>query len=108
MQTKHKWKRKNCFVHTYAHVYMLYEEREIDNSNLRKNGFELHFIVGMLANSKIIILSKVNQRRQIYDITYIWNLKKIIQIKLFRKQKQTHRHTKRTYSYQMRKGKGKG
>ena len=37
---------------------MLYEEREIDNSNLRKNGFELHFNVGMLANSKIIILSK--------------------------------------------------
>ena len=69
-------KKKNCFVRIYVHVYMLYEEREIDNSNLRKNGFELHFNVGMLANSKIIILSKVNQRRQIYDITHIWNLKK--------------------------------
>ena len=87
---------------------MIYEEREIDNSNLRKNGFELHFTVGMLANSKIIILSKVSQRRQRYDITYMWNLKRIIQIKLFRKQKQTHRHTKQTYSYYMRKGKGKG
>ena len=87
---------------------MIYEEREIDNSNLRKNGFELHFNVGMLANSKIIILSKVSQGRQRYDITYMQNLKKIIQIKLFRKQKQTHRHTKQTYSYHMRKGKGKG
>ena len=87
---------------------MIYEEREIDNSNLRKNGFELHFNVVMTANSKIIILSKVSQRRQIYDITYMWNLKKIIQTKLLRKQKQTHRHTKQTYSYQMRKGKGKG
>ena len=51
-------KKKNCFVRIYVHVYMLYEEREIDNSNLRKNGFELHFNVGMIANSKIIILSK--------------------------------------------------
>ena len=41
---------------------------------------------------KIIILSKPDRERQIYDIIYMWNLKKIIQINLFTKQKQTHRH----------------
>ena len=34
----------------------------------------------------------------------MWNLKKIIQINLFTKQKQTYRHRKQTYSYQRRKG----
>ena len=33
-----------------------------------------------------------------YDITYMWNLKKMIQINLFTKEKQTHR--KQIYSYQ--------
>ena len=39
---------------------------------------------------EIIILSKVRQR-QIYDITDTWNLKNMIQMNLFTKQKQTHR-----------------
>ena len=33
-----------------------------------------------------------------YDITYMWNLKKMIQMNLFTKEKQTHR--KQIYSYQ--------
>ena len=36
---------------------------------------------------KIFTLSKVNQRS--YDITYIWSLIKMIQMNLFKKQKQT-------------------
>ena len=37
---------------------------------------------------EIIILSKSNRERQIsYDITYMWNLKKMIQMNLFTKQK---------------------
>ena len=35
-----------------------------------------------------------------YDITYMWSLKKKIQMNLFTKQKQTHRLGKQTYGYQ--------
>ena len=50
---------------------------------------------------EIIILSEVIP----YDITYMWNLKKkkMIQMNLFTKQKQTHSHRKQTYGYQRRK-----
>ena len=45
--------------------------------------------------------SKPDRERQIsYDITYMWNLKKMIQMNLFSKQKQTHRPKKQTYGYQ--------
>ena len=38
-------------------------------------------------------LSKSDRERQIsHDITYMWNLKKMIQMNLFTKQKQIHRH----------------
>ena len=53
-----------------------------------------------------IILSEVSQSQMSHDISYMWNLKKIIQIKLFTMQKQTHRHRKQTYSYQRGKGGG--
>ena len=47
----------------------------------------------------------LDRERQIYDITYMWNLKKMIQMNLFRKLKQTHRHRKQTYqTYQRGKG----
>ena len=39
----------------------------------------------------IIILSEVSQRQISYDIAYMWNLKKM-QMKLYTKQKQTHKH----------------
>ena len=35
-----------------------------------------------------------------YDITYMWNLKNMIQMNLFTKQKQTHKHRQQTYGYQ--------
>ena len=51
--------------------------------------------------------SKSDRQRQIsYDITYMWNLKKMIQMNLFTKQTQTHRHRKQTYGYQRRKAGG--
>jgi len=34
---------------------------------------------------KIIKLTEVSQRQISYDITYMWNLKKMIQMKLFTK-----------------------
>ena len=45
--------------------------------------------------------SKSNRERQIsYDITYMWNIKKMTQMNLFTKQKQTQRLWKQTYGYQ--------
>ena len=50
--------------------------------------------------------SKPYIERQIYDITYMWNLKKMIQMNWFTKQKYTHRHRKQIYGY--RRGSGGG
>ena len=49
---------------------------------------------------EIIIVSEVSQRQILYYINYTWNLKKMIQMNLFTKQKQTHRHRKQSYAYQ--------
>ena len=49
--------------------------------------------------------SQPDREKQIlYDIVYMWNLKKMIQIHLDMKQKQTYRHRKQTYGYQRGKG----
>ena len=58
---------------------------------------------------EMIILSEVSQtERQIsFDIAYMQNLKKRIQMNLFTKQKQIHRHKKQTYGYQ-RGNRGRG
>ena len=50
-------------------------------------------------NLDIVILSEVSQRQISYDVTYIWNLffKKVIEMKLFTKQKYSHRCRKQTY-----------
>ena len=36
---------------------------------------------------EIIILSQTRERQVSYDITYMWNLKKMVQMNLFTKQK---------------------
>ena len=41
----------------------------------------------------IIILHEVRQRQISHDTTYMWNLQKMIQMDIFKKQKQTHRQT---------------
>ena len=50
--------------------------------------------------------SKSDRERQIYDIVYMWNLEKIVQMNLFTKQKYSHRYRKQTYGYQGEKGGG--
>ena len=46
-----------------------------------------------------ITLSEENQRKKIlYDIIYMWNLKKMVRMNSFTKQ--THRYRKQTYGYQ--------
>ena len=59
---------------------------------------------------EIIILGEVSQteKDKYRDITYLWNLKKMIEMNLYTKQKQTHRHQKQIYGYQRGKGVGEG
>ena len=56
-------------------------------------------ICSNMTDLEIIILSEVRQRQVSYDITYMWNLIKIIQMNLFTKQKQTHRFRNQMYGY---------
>ena len=45
--------------------------------------------------------SELDREREIlYDIAYMQNLKKMIQVNLFAKQKQTHRLREQPYGYQ--------
>ena len=50
---------------------------------------------------EIILLSEVSQTKKdkYHDITYMQNLKKMIQMNLFTKQKQTHRLREQTSGY---------
>jgi len=48
----------------------------------------------------VIIIIKWSQRQISYDITYIWNLIKMIENNWFIKQKQPHRFGNQTYGYQ--------
>ena len=45
---------------------------------------------------EIIKFSEGSQRQISHDVTYVWILKKKIQMNLFRQQKQTHRYRKQT------------
>ena len=76
-------------------------------SAIKKN--EIMPLVATWMDLEIIILSEVSQteKDKYHDIAYMWNLKKKIQMNLFTKQKETHRHGKQTYGYQSRKA-GKG
>ena len=47
---------------------------------------------------EIMILSQT-EKDKYHDIAYIQNLKKVIQMNLFTKQKQTHRLREQIYSY---------
>ena len=52
---------------------------------------------------EITILSKIRQRQTSHDITYMWNLEKMIQMNIFIKQKQPHRLQKQIYGSQRQK-----
>ena len=60
-------------------------------------------------DQEIIILSEVSQtEKDKYPMIFMRNLKKMIQMNLFIKHKQTHRHRKQTYDYQRGKLGGEG
>ena len=53
-----------------------------------------------------ITLSEIRQRKILYDITYMWNLKKYNKLvnKTNKQKKQTHRYREETSSYQLGEG----
>ena len=57
---------------------------------------------------EIIILSEVSQKEKdkYYMISLICGIYNMVQVNLFTKQKQTHRHRKQTYGYQKANGAG--
>ena len=52
-----------------------------------------------------IILSKTDRKRQLYDISYIWNLKNNTNESVYKTQTD-FRYRKQTYGYQRGKGAG--
>ena len=58
-------------------------------------------VSGVQQSDSVIHIQR--ERKIAYDITYMWNLKKMIQMNLFTKQKQTHRYKKQTW---LPKGRG--
>ena len=57
---------------------------------------------------EIIILSEISLKEKDHIISFYVTSKKMIQMNLFTKQKQTHRHRKQTYGYQRGKWVGEG
>ena len=69
---------------------------------LSHNGNEIMPFAATWIDLETIILSDMWDRKTQtpYDVTYMWNLKKKIQMNLFTKQKQTYRLRKQVYGYQ--------
>ena len=55
---------------------------------------------GTWMNLEVIIGNEVRQSQISHDINYMWNVKIVVQINLFTKQKQSHRCRKQTFGYQ--------
>ena len=68
------------------------------NGIYKNNGIKS--FAAMWRDSEIIILNEVSHTEQYKYITYMWNLKIMIQMNLLIKQKQIHRHGKQSYGCQ--------
>ena len=90
-------------THTHTHTHTLEY-----GSAIKKN--ELMPFAATWMDLEIIILSEVGQIDKnkyidkYHNMSLICGVLKRIQMNLFSKQKQTHRHRKQTYSYQRGKG----
>ena len=79
---------KKVWIYVYSGILLSHRKREIRPFATTQTDLE------------IIILSEVSQRQTSYDIADMWNPKKMIQINLFIKEKQTRRLREQTYDYQ--------
>ena len=74
--TTEEWIKKMWYIYTMEYY-----------SAIKKNKIMPFAVTWM--DLEIVILSEVRQRKR--NITYVWNLKKMKQMNLFTKQKQTQR-----------------
>ena len=79
------WKQPKCLSTDEWIKKMWYIYAMEYYSALKKN--EIMPFAATWMDLEMIILSEVSQRQMSYDITYKWNLKKMIQMNLFTKQK---------------------
>ena len=79
------WKQPKCLSTDEWIKKMWYIYAMEYYSALKKN--EIMPFAATWMDLEMIILSEVSQRQRSYDITYKWNLKKMIQMNLFTKQK---------------------
>ena len=102
-----EWIKKMSHTHTHTHTHTLEY-----CSAIKKN--ELMPYAATWMDLEMIILSEVGQIDKnkyidkYHNMSLICGVLKIIQMNLFSKQKQTHRHRKQTYSYQRGKGQRRG
>ena len=89
------WTDKEDAVHTDTHTHTM------ECCSAMKKNETIPFAETWMA-LEVVILSEVSQRKTsvIWYHLHIESKKKMIQMNLFTKQKQTHRHRKQTYSYQ--------
>ena len=66
---------KENMLNIYSEILLSYKNKEI-----------IPFAASWM-DLEIIILREVRDRATLYDVAYVWNLKNIIQINLFTKQK---------------------
>ena len=92
------------YIYIYTHIYIHTHTHTKRNTTHKKE-----WILAICSNrdglgGHYAKWNKSDRGRQIlYDMTYMWSLKKI-QMNLFTKPKQTHRHRKQTYGYQRGRG----
>ena len=85
------------YIHIYIYTHTYIYEYEYQSFKI------IPFSVTWM-DTETILLKSDRERQISYDIIYMWNLQKRIQMNLFTKQKQTHRHRKQIYGYQRGKG----
>ena len=97
------WKQPKC-PSAEEWIQMLYLYTNEYYSAIKKN--KIMPFAATWMGLELVILSKVRERQVSYDIVYMWNLKKRVQMNLSTKEKQSYKCRKNTFGYQCVSGKG--
>ena len=86
-------------MHTYVYIYYIYTHNGMLFSHIKEWNIAICSNMNELRDYHTEWSKSDRERQMLYDITHmrIW---KIIQMNVFAKQKQAHRHRKQTYGYQ--------